>query len=164
MSKATLTTSVVQTNDIRLATMADVHDVGRMVYALILEIYPTIGGQRCEAEYILKAQAALAHNESYWAFLYFMNATPVGMISLNQCCATYAGGHFGEIAELYIQPRQRSLGIGKHLIDHASQFGRNKGWRFIEVGAPPSSNWIRTIEFYKRYGFEELGPRLNIDL
>ena len=34
----------------------------------------------------------------------------------------------------------------------------------IEVGAPDLPRWQRTVDFYKRYGFTEIGPRLAFDL
>ena len=93
--------------------------------------------------------------------LAFMKEDPVGVIMLNECMAIYAGGQFGEITELYVSPRCRSQGIAPMLIDAACEIGRRKGWKRLEVGAPDQPAWNRTLNFYLREGFEEVGPRLR---
>jgi hypothetical protein len=67
------------------------------------------------------------------------------------------GGRFGEICELYVVPD--SL-----LIEAAVSFGRKRGWLGIEVGTPSAPTWQRTIDFYRRHGFEEVGPSLDLTL
>jgi hypothetical protein len=34
----------------------------------------------------------------------------------------------------------------------------------LEVGAPDVPRWQRTVDFYKRNGFKEVGPRLYLPL
>jgi GNAT superfamily N-acetyltransferase len=75
--------------------------------------------------------------------------------------AIYAGGRFGEITELYVSPAHRSKGIAPILITAATSIGRQKGWKRLEVGAPDQPAWSRTLSFYLREGFEEVGPRLR---
>jgi GNAT superfamily N-acetyltransferase len=65
----------------------------------------------------------------------------------NECAAIYAGGTFGEISELYVDSSQRSSGVGAKLIDAAKQFGIQKGWPEIEVGALPQPEWKRTSNY-----------------
>jgi hypothetical protein len=50
------------------------------------------------------------------------------------------------------------------LIDHVKAFARSHGWKNIEVGAPDLERWSRSIAFYKRLGFVEVGPRLDLTL
>lgn len=88
--------------------------------------------------------------------------TPVGLITIAQATAIYNGGDFGVITELYVDRNLRSKGIGKTLIDAALDFAKTKNWKKVEVGAPNKEEWPRTIEFYKRNGFEEKGPKLRI--
>lgn len=88
----------------------------------------------------------------------------IAMVSLNECRALYARGDFGEIAELYIDPNFRSAGLGTQLIERVADFGRERGWPFLEVGAPDVPRWQRSVDFYKRCGFSEIGPRLELGL
>jgi len=82
-------------------------------------------------------------------------------MTLNECAAIYAGGKFGEISELYVRPDMRSQGVAQQLLDHAQQEARARGWKRIEVGAPSQPDWHRTLNFYLRNGFDEVGPRLR---
>lgn len=88
----------------------------------------------------------------------------IGVITIAQATAIYNGGDFGVITELYVNRNLRSVGIGKSLIKNALEFARAKGWKKIEVGAPNKTEWPRTIEFYKKNGFEEKGLKLRISI
>ncbi|MCR6639902.1 MAG: GNAT family N-acetyltransferase [Sporocytophaga sp.] len=88
----------------------------------------------------------------------------IGVITIAQATAIYNGGDFGVITELYVDRNLRSVGIGKSLIKNALEFARVKGWKKIEVGAPNKTEWPRTIEFYKKNGFEEKGLKLRISI
>ena len=85
----------------------------------------------------------------------------VGLLMLNDCAAIYAGGRFGEITELYVRPDMRSRGVAARLVAEAEHIGRARGWQRIEVGAPEQPAWARTLAFYRREGFAEVGPRLK---
>jgi len=82
-------------------------------------------------------------------------------MTLNECMAIYAGGAFGEISELHVEPDLRSQGVARLLGSHAGAEGQERGWRRIEVGAPAQPDWQRTLRFYLANGFEEVGPRLR---
>lgn len=89
---------------------------------------------------------------------------PIGILMLNECAAIYAGGRFGEITELYVTPGQRSCGIASMLLTEAKTIARERSWGRLEVGAPDQPAWARTMSFYLREGFEEVGPRLRIKI
>ncbi len=86
---------------------------------------------------------------------------PVGVLTLAETFAIYAGGRYGVIDELYVAPEHRSSGIGRRLLDAAVTFGRARGWRRIEVTAPPGPKWERTVRFYESQGFIFTGPKLR---
>ena len=65
---------------------------------------------------------------------------------------------------MYVVPDYRSKSVGALLIETAISFGRERGWPDIEVGAPSPPRWQRTVDFYLRHGFEEVGPRLDLEL
>ncbi len=135
--------------------------VGSLVYELLNELFPELGYTREKC--IETAERLLAGSERVWSFLATTHdGRDVGVVTLNECAAIYAGGRFGEISELYVDPEFRSKGVGAQLIEAAVEFGRERGWPDIEVGAPSVPVWQRTVDFYRRCGFEEVGPRLDL--
>ncbi len=108
-----------------------------------------------------KTCGEIISNDNHKVFMAFDGDRAVGMAGLVQSVAIYTQGPLGVINELYVVPEYRSRGVGKLLIDAVTAFGAEKGWARIEVGAPNRENWQRTIDFYKKEGFEEVGPRLK---
>jgi len=47
------------------------------------------------------------------------------------------------------------------LLTEAEQLAKARSWTRFEVGAPDQPAWARTVQFYLREGFEEVGPRLR---
>ena len=85
----------------------------------------------------------------------------VGVVTVMETFAIYAGGNYGVIDEMYVAPAHRSRGIGRLLIDTVKDHGRRKGWIRIEVTAPPEPGWERTLRFYEARGFVFTGPKLR---
>ncbi len=137
--------------------------VGQLACDLLQELYPE--AEFKQRGFIDAARTLLGNGEGVWAFLATTNdGRDVGLITLNECAAIYAGGHFGEISELYVVPGYRSKSVGALLIETAITLGRRRRWPNIEVGAPSPPTWQRTVDFYLRHGFEEVGPRLDLEL
>jgi GNAT superfamily N-acetyltransferase len=148
---------------VRQAEPAQFERVGRLTHELLTELYPELGYQRDRC--IETARKLLAGSEGVWSFLATTpDGSDVGVVMLNECAAIYAGGRFGEISELYVASDFRSKGVGALLIEAAVALGRERGWPDIEVGAPSIPAWQRTVDFYLRHGFEEVGPRLDLRL
>jgi len=144
---------------VRTAEIADAAIVGALVAKLLNELDPdTLHDPR---EYAERAHMLLRLGERVWGLLAFLDTAPVGVLMLNECAAIYAGGLFGEITELYVEPAVRSRGVGPALIQAAFAFARARNWKRLEVGAPPQPEWARTRQFYLREGFIEVGPRLR---
>ena len=145
------------------AAPADFERVGRLIFELLDELFPELGYQREVC--IATAKALLASGVNVWSFLATRSdERDIGVVTLNECSAIYAGGQFGEISELYVAPDYRSIGVGARHIGAAAEFGRERGWPDLEVGAPSVPAWQRTVDFYLRNGFEEVGPRLDLRL
>jgi GNAT superfamily N-acetyltransferase len=85
----------------------------------------------------------------------------VGVATLTEAIAAYAHGRYGIISELYVVPSHRSHGVGRILLDAVKAFGRERGWRRVDVTAPPEARWERTVDFYRRNGFVFTGPKLR---
>jgi GNAT superfamily N-acetyltransferase len=142
---------------IRPATSADCDDVCKLAFALFSELFPgtyALDRLRPAVEKIIE------QNKDVFAFVATHDDRAVGLIVLNQCTAIYALGTFGEITELFVDPRARASGLGSKLIEKAVEFAQSRGWTMLEVGAPSVPTWQRTVDFYVRNGFEEVGPRL----
>ena len=88
----------------------------------------------------------------------------VGAITLAESFAIYAGGHFGIICELYVAPAYRSQGVGKKLLNAVKEIAKEKGWKRIDVTAPPEEKWVPTVKFYEREGFTFTGPKMRFDV
>ncbi|MEC0276940.1 GNAT family N-acetyltransferase [Peribacillus frigoritolerans] len=100
----------------------------------------------------------------YTVFLAFKEEECIGMVTIHGVTSLYATGSMGIIQELYVLPNLRSEGTGDQLIHAAKEHGYKCGWTNIEVGAPHAEKWSRTVSFYKRKDFKEIGPRLRYDL
>ncbi len=98
----------------------------------------------------------------------FLAETPegriVGISTLVETIAIYAGGSYGIIDEMYVDPEFRSRGVGRLLIEAIKEFGQQKNWLRIDVTAPPEEEWNRTVRFYEREGFVFTGPKMRFKL
>lgn len=147
-----VTTRMITT---RTAQMKDAPVIARLVQALLEEL----SGEKVAplgpvARQILAGQQVVG-------LLAEAEGRPVGVMMLNRCAAIYAGGSFGEISELYVDPAWRSRGVAAKLLVAAREVARREGWTRLEVGAPDQPAWARTLAFYQREGFDEVGPRLR---
>jgi GNAT superfamily N-acetyltransferase len=146
--------------EIRIAMSRDAEQVGTMISKLLRELYPQLAEQYQPGATIATARRLL-DDSAYTALLAVTGAGDIGgVVGLNECKAIYAHGAFGEIAELYVEPDFRSDGVGGQLVEAAVALGRKRNWSMIEVGAPDVPRWQRTVDFYLRRGFVEVGPRL----
>lgn len=147
---------------LRQAEAKDAGLVADLIHTLVGELDPGRADSQLLASYRKAAAAHIGKESGYWAILAeAADNGAIGVITLNECTAIYAGGHFGEIPELYIAPAYRSQGVGALLLDGAIAFAKTRGWPRLEVGAPDQPRWQRTVDFYQKQGFVEVGPRLK---
>ena len=132
--------------------------VAGLVHALLQELS---GGKATPIGELEETAQVVLSKYGVFALLALSEGQPLGVVVLNECAAIYAGGDFGEITELYVRPEARSLGVAARLVEAAIVEAPRHGWHRIEVGAPPQPEWARTMRFYLRNGFEEVGPRLR---
>lgn len=149
---------------IRLASEDDADLVAQLVLGLFRELAaPSDSGYQPQGV-THTARQLLKGTDPVWAFLAWADDRAIGVLTLNECASIYAGGRFGEIAELYVTAPFRALGVGKRLVEAAAEFARARGWSRLEVGAPELPKWQGTVNFYRRAGFSEIGPRLKLEL
>lgn len=143
---------------LRRLTEADAELAARMVHALLTELSPEANIQLAALE---KAARDVLAMDTAFGLLASSEDTPVGLMMLNESATIYAGGRIGTITELYVVPDYRSKRVAPELMQAAIALGRDRGWGRLEVGAPKQPAWARTLAFYQREGFVEVGPRLK---
>jgi GNAT superfamily N-acetyltransferase len=149
----------MKTVEIIEATNVHAPLVASQVMALLLELDAEIDINQSVLSEIAKS---LIEDRKIFAFLAIDEGESIGVITLHECAAIYAGGLFGEISELYVMPKHRSQNVGQLLIGSAVEKAKELGWKRLEVGSPPEDEWPRTIEFYKSNGFSSIGKRLGL--
>jgi GNAT superfamily N-acetyltransferase len=134
------------------------------IIRLVAELISELSGKRFvidELEAIEFIERSIDKGK-YFAFLALDDRQNVlGILTVGESGAVYAGGLFGIIHEFYIVPEMRSSGLGNQLIEKVKETATTMGWKRLEVGAPPYPQWERTKNFYLREDFIEIGPRLR---
>lgn len=153
---------------IRQATAVDAVAIAGLIGALLGEIIEAIGAKvfDFDVEASALSLSKLIGSGRYTAFVAAnADGKAVGVITLSESCALYAGGLFGTIPEFYVEPGWRSRGVGAALADAARAHARSLGWPRLEVTTPPLPEFDRTLAFYERCGFAVTGGRkLKIDV
>lgn len=138
----------------RIADEADTHVVSALLADLFEEVGHTLTASEI-ADIFLQIDSddlhstLLALDESEEA---------VGVLTIVESIALYAGGRIGVINELYVIPAYRSEGVGKLLLDAAKELAEQRGWERLEV-TTPGEDYAKTLRFYEREGFMPIGPR-----
>lgn len=145
------------------AKLADIPIVTQLVEALLREIMEKIGEEafQLDTTYAMTClKTALSTQKSRaWLAYHAEKQEYVGVVLMSESFAVYAGGTFGTITELYVHPHYRNQGIGTGLITIAQRFGKQQGWKRLEVTSPPLPAFASTLEFYQREGFSITGGR-----
>lgn len=144
--------------ELRPVTTSDVGPVTDLVGRLFLELS---NGQSVSKERTSAVAQVLAHADRCFGFLALSNGQAVGIVMATEGIAIFAGGAYGQITELYVAPEFRSRGVASQLVQRIVALGRARAWSRIDVGAPPQPEWHRSVQFYLREGFVEVGPRLK---
>lgn len=151
-------------NTIHPATPSEIETVLTIVEKLLIELSDEgdefSGLDREKTLHVISANADrfhpfLAKNE---------HGEVIGVMTVVESFAIYAGGHYGVIDELYVAPEYRSQGVGEQFIEAVKALGKEKGWARVDVAAPPGEKWQRTVAFYERQGFVFTGPKLRLRL
>jgi GNAT superfamily N-acetyltransferase len=137
-----------------------------IVFALVEQLLRELGEEGDEAGPVDEAalsSAWRARRDRHFAFLAHVgDSAAIGVVTVAESFAAYAGGLHGIINEMYVAPDYRSTGVGARLIEAVAALGRARGWRRVDVTAPEAARWARTRRFYERLGFRFAGPKLKL--
>lgn len=147
--------------ELRSVTQDDVATVTKMVGSLLLELHD---GEPGSDDRVCSVAEVLRETGRSFGFLAYERDRPVGILMMTEGVAIFAGGVYGQITELFVERDVRSQGVASILVQRAAEYGRERGWKRLDVGAPHQPQWSRTLNFYRSEGFVEVGPRLRMDL
>jgi GNAT superfamily N-acetyltransferase len=147
--------------ELRAVSVADASIVAELVDLLFAELRNEEDGTIVSDAMV---ENVLRHEGRSFGFLAIDRNRPVGVLMMTEGVAIFAGGAYGQITELYVVPEYRSHGVAANLVMYAVNFGRSRGWRRLDVGAPHQPEWARSLHFYISVGFTQVGPRLRLDL
>jgi len=87
----------------------------------------------------------------------------VGLLSASWQRAIHVPGVYATIQDLWVDGAWRSRGVGAELVEAIASQARTRGVSRLEVGLPRETfaAIASTESFYKRVGFEHLGPRMR---
>jgi len=87
----------------------------------------------------------------------------VGVLAASWQHAVHVPGRYGTIQDLWVRADWRSRAIGRELVEAYAELAREAGAARLEVGLPRETFAMieATEAFYRRNGFEHLGPRMR---
>jgi GNAT superfamily N-acetyltransferase len=149
------------------------------VLALVEELLAELGeeGQEFTGIDRDKLQADIPKNLASGRFLALLardeSGTAIGVLTLSESFALYAGGEYGVIDEMYVRPEYRGQGIGQALVEAAIALARERRWFRLDVTGPegdapgqtpgdPPRRDDPAVHFYEKLGFEFTGPKLRL--
>ncbi|MFN0216882.1 MAG: GNAT family N-acetyltransferase, partial [Saprospiraceae bacterium] len=136
----------------RIADEADTHTVSR----LLADLYEEVGHSPTASE--IEEIFLQIDSDDFHSTLLALDDDDqvVGILTLVESLAIYAGGRIGVVNELYVVHDYRSEGVGKLLLDEAKELAEARGWLRLEV-TTPGEDYTKTLRFYEREGFLPIG-------
>lgn len=155
-----MTDPVATESTVREAEGDDVEAVATAVEALLLEL----GGRRPErSDLETEVRALLDDPEGGSVLIAEADGEVVGVLSASWQRAIHVPGVYVTIQDLWVDEAWRSRGVGAELVEAIASQARTRGVSRLEVGLPRETfaAIASTESFYRRNGFEHLGPRMR---
>jgi GNAT superfamily N-acetyltransferase len=119
----------------------------------------------CSVEEVSQVLTEALQHGPYRGFLAYGQAGGLqGYIGVDARFAIYAGGHFLQVTELFVQPEARRKGVAKSLLSSIERMAQWEGGSAIEIGAPDAYKHPGTAAFYENQGYRIVGPRFSKSL
>ena len=155
-----MTEAAASESTVREAGAGDVEGVATAVEALLLEL-----GGRCPERSDLQAEVRAHLDDPDGASVLIAEADGeiVGLLSASWQRAIHVPGVYATIQDLWVDEAWRSRGVGAELVEAVASQARARGVSRLEVGLPRETfaAIASTESFYRRNGFEHLGPRMR---
>jgi GNAT superfamily N-acetyltransferase len=145
---------------VREAGADDVAAVAAAVEGLLVEL----GGRKPErAEMEAEVKALLDDPRGGSVLLAEADGEVVGVLTASWQRAIHVPGTYATIQDLWVDSQWRSRGVGAELVEAVASQARSRGVGRLEVGLPRETfaAIASTESFYRRNGFEHLGPRMR---
>lgn len=140
-------------------------DETKKIKQFLADLYLELGEEQESLEFLTdELIISMVNNGSTKIFLAEDNDEIIGLLTLTESQAIYAGGKYGVIDEMYVIPEYRSKQVGALLVNKAKEIAQEKNWKRIDVTAPTEERWKRTVAFYEKCGFVFTGPKLKFQL
>jgi GNAT superfamily N-acetyltransferase len=155
-----VTEPVATESTVREAEADDVEAVAMAVEALLLEL----GGRRPErSDLEAEVRTHLDDPDGASVLIAEADGKVVGVLSASWQRAIHVPGAYATIQDLWVDEAWRSRGVGAELVEAIASQARGRGVSRLEVGLPRETfaAIASTESFYRRNGFEHLGPRMR---
>jgi len=151
-----------------VATQATVREAGdddvEVVATAVESLLGELGGRRPErSELEAEVRALLDDPEGGSVLIAEADGEIVGVLSASWQRAIHVPGVYATIQDLWVDEDWRSRGVGAELVEAIASQARDRGVSRLEVGLPRETfaAIASTESFYRRNGFEHLGPRMR---
>lgn len=155
-----MTDPVATESTVREAGAGDVEGVATAVEALLVEL-----GGRCPERSVLETEVRALLEDPAGGSVLIAEADGgiVGLLSASWQRAIHVPGVYATIQDLWVDGVWRSRGVGAELVEAIASQARTRGVSRLEVGLPRETfaAIASTESFYRRNGFEPLGPRMR---
>lgn len=155
-----MTEPVATQSTVREAGVEDVERVAAAVASLLTEL----GGRMpSRAEMEAEVQALLDDPQGGSVLVAETDGAIVGVLTASWQRAIHVPGVYATIQDLWVHEGWRSRGVGAELVEAIASQARSRGVSRLEVGLPRETfaAVASTQSFYRRNGFEHLGPRMR---
>lgn len=145
---------------VREAGGEDVEGVATAVEGLLAEL----GGRTpSRAEMEAEVQALLDDPQGGSVLVAEADGEIVGVLTASWQRAIHVPGVYATVQDLWVDEAWRSRSVGAELVEAIASQARRRGVSRLEVGLPRETfaAIASTESFYRRNGFEHLGPRMR---
>jgi len=147
---------------VRYASQEDVEPVATAVRDLLIEL----GGQPPPTASMRATVRTLVEDQQAGALLVARSDEGglVGLLAASWPTAIHAGGSYGLIQDLWVDPMWRGRTVGESLLEALRGIAKAAQVTRVEVGLPrvDFAGIQATTAFYGRNGFEQLGTRMRL--
>ncbi|MBC7861510.1 MAG: GNAT family N-acetyltransferase [Bacteroidia bacterium] len=136
------------------------------IISLLEDLYTELGEEAESIKFLNKKliEEILASGKTEIYFIQIAEKKNIGIVTLTETQAIYAGGKYGCLDEMFVLPEHRSANIGEKVIKMIKHIAKEKNWKRVDVTAPSESKWNRTVSFYEKCGFVFTGPKLKFKI